>query len=92
MAEVKESGVKEPAVKEKDQIKSQPAVGAGASTNSASTNKKKAPGLTFRRLFTKPGVSPYDGVEWELAPLRSPTPRAASSSSRRTSRSPKIGP
>ena len=66
MAEVKESGVKEPAVKEKDQIKLQPAVGAGASTNSASTNKKKAPGLAFRRLFTKPGVSPYDGVEWEL--------------------------
>ena len=66
MAEVKESGVKEPAVKEKDQIKSQPAVGAGASTNSASTNKKKAPGLAVRRLFTKPGVSPYDGVEWEL--------------------------
>ena len=30
------------------------------------SNKKKAPGLTFRRLFTKPGVSPYDDVEWEL--------------------------
>ena len=29
-------------------------------------NKKKAPGLTFRRLFTKPGVSPYNDVEWEL--------------------------
>ena len=29
-------------------------------------SKKKAPGLTFRRLFTKPGVSPYDEVEWEL--------------------------
>src|SRR5208283_2706855 len=28
--------------------------------------KKKAPGLTFRRLFTKPGVSPYSEVEWEL--------------------------
>jgi ribonucleoside-diphosphate reductase alpha chain len=28
--------------------------------------KKKAPGLSFRRLFTAPGVSPYDGVEWEL--------------------------
>jgi ribonucleoside-diphosphate reductase alpha chain len=26
---------------------------------------KKAPGLTFRRLFTKAGVSPYDEVEWE---------------------------
>jgi len=30
------------------------------------TNKRKAPGLTFRRFFTKPGVSPYDEVEWEL--------------------------
>src|SRR3982074_1116326 len=29
-------------------------------------NKKKAPGLTFRRLFTTPGVSPYDEIEWEL--------------------------
>src|SRR6266576_3532327 len=29
-------------------------------------SKKKAPGLTFRRLFTKPGVSPYDEIEWEL--------------------------
>ncbi len=28
--------------------------------------KKKSPGLAFRRLFTKPGVSPYDEVEWEL--------------------------
>ncbi|MFZ0735040.1 MAG: vitamin B12-dependent ribonucleotide reductase [Candidatus Sulfotelmatobacter sp.] len=28
--------------------------------------KKKAPGLSFRRLFTKPGVSPYDEVEWEF--------------------------
>jgi ribonucleoside-diphosphate reductase alpha chain len=28
--------------------------------------KKKAPGLTFKRLFTKAGVSPYDEVEWEL--------------------------
>jgi ribonucleoside-diphosphate reductase alpha chain len=28
--------------------------------------KKKAAGLSFRRLFTKPGTSPYDEVEWEL--------------------------
>src|SRR3954454_15217678 len=28
--------------------------------------KKKAPGLSFRRLFTKSGVSPYDEVEWDL--------------------------
>jgi len=26
----------------------------------------KAPGLTFERRFTKPGISPYDEVEWEL--------------------------
>jgi ribonucleoside-diphosphate reductase alpha chain len=31
----------------------------------ASSTPKKAQGLTFRRLFTKPGVSPYDEVEWE---------------------------
>ncbi|HET6181897.1 MAG TPA: vitamin B12-dependent ribonucleotide reductase [Candidatus Sulfotelmatobacter sp.] len=30
------------------------------------TQKKKAPGLSFRRLFTKLGVSPYDEVEWDL--------------------------
>src|ERR1017187_8220989 len=41
----------------RDQIKTQSA---------ASTTKKKAQGLTFRRLFTKPGVSPYNEVEWEL--------------------------
>src|ERR1700692_1613616 len=32
----------------------------------ASFTKKTAPGLTFRRFFTKPGVSPYSEVEWEL--------------------------
>jgi len=30
------------------------------------TANKKAPGLSFRRLFTKLGVSPYDELEWEL--------------------------
>jgi ribonucleoside-diphosphate reductase alpha chain len=35
-----------------------------AATTSAAA--KKATGLSFRRLFTKPGVSPYDEVEWEL--------------------------
>jgi ribonucleoside-diphosphate reductase alpha chain len=28
--------------------------------------KKKPSGLSFRRFFTKPGVSPYTEVEWEL--------------------------
>jgi len=32
---------------------------------SKTESKKKAPGLTFRRFFTVPGVSPYDSVEWE---------------------------
>src|SRR5256714_1570359 len=36
------------------------------STTAATPSKKKAAGLTFRRLFTKPGVSPYDEIEWEL--------------------------
>ncbi|HXW93894.1 MAG TPA: vitamin B12-dependent ribonucleotide reductase [Terriglobales bacterium] len=31
----------------------------------AATTSKKAPGLSFRRSFTKPGVSPYDEIEWE---------------------------
>ncbi len=41
----------------RDQVKTQTA---------AVITKKKAPGLTFRRFFTKPGVSPYNEVEWEL--------------------------
>src|SRR6202140_3017206 len=32
----------------------------------AATNKKTAPGLSFRRFFTKTGVSPYDELEWDL--------------------------
>ncbi len=46
-------------VKERDQIQTQTATGNNK-------KKKKAQGLTFRRLFTKPGVSPYNEVEWEL--------------------------
>ena len=41
-----------------------PATSFAASDNAVS--KKNAPGLSFRRLFTKPGVSPYDEVEWDL--------------------------
>jgi ribonucleoside-diphosphate reductase alpha chain len=32
----------------------------------APTSARKTTGLSFRRLFTKPGVSPYDELEWEL--------------------------
>ncbi len=28
--------------------------------------KKQSPGLSFRRFFTKPGISPYNEVEWDL--------------------------
>jgi ribonucleoside-diphosphate reductase alpha chain len=36
-------------------------------TTAAQTQaKKKAPGLSFRRFFTKPDVSAYDEVEWDL--------------------------
>src|SRR5207237_7437693 len=36
-----------------------------ASPTTSSKKAEKAAGLTFRRFFTKPGVSPYDEVEWE---------------------------
>jgi len=39
--------------------------GAQSTTETPSLTKK-ASGLNFRRLFTKPGVSPYDEIEWEL--------------------------
>jgi ribonucleoside-diphosphate reductase alpha chain len=41
-----------------------PVAPANASMNASM--KKKAPGLSFRRLFTKLGVSPYDELEWDL--------------------------
>jgi ribonucleoside-diphosphate reductase alpha chain len=37
-----------------------------ASPVTLNTSKKTATGLSFRRLFTKPGISPYDEVEWDL--------------------------
>jgi len=39
---------------------------AASTDNRSSMDKKKFPGLTFRRFFTRAGVSPYDEVEWEL--------------------------
>jgi len=45
----------------RDQINTQ-----SAASNTAVNKKTKAQGLSFRRLFTKPGVSPYSEVEWEL--------------------------
>jgi ribonucleoside-diphosphate reductase alpha chain len=36
------------------------------STPANASIKKTAHGLSFRRFFTKPGVSPYDELEWDL--------------------------
>ena len=42
---------------------STPTAAPPATTNAPA--KKKGLGLQFRRHFTKPGVSPYDEIEWE---------------------------
>ncbi|MCU1310488.1 MAG: Ribonucleoside-diphosphate reductase [Candidatus Angelobacter sp.] len=43
------------------------AAATSAPTTAPSTSdKKSAPGLTFKRFFTKPTQSAYDQVEWEL--------------------------
>jgi len=41
-------------------------VDATTASPAITLNKKTAPGLSFRRFFTKPGVSPYDELEWDL--------------------------
>src|SRR5438477_795857 len=48
--------------------KTQVATGATAKTVPAASTPatKKAPGIQFRRYFTKPGTSPYDQFQWEL--------------------------
>src|ERR1700736_718582 len=55
MAEVKQQGAPAPETT---------AVPSATPVNAA-TPSKKAPGLSFHRFFTKPGVSPYDEIEWE---------------------------
>ncbi len=37
-----------------------------SSSPDTAASKKRAPGLSFKRFFTKAGVSPYDELEWEL--------------------------
>jgi len=49
-----------------DTTPASPASPVPANVASANVAKKTAPGLAFRRFFTKPGVSPYNEVEWEL--------------------------
>ncbi len=38
---------------------------ATTTTTTPTINKKKSPGLAFRRYFTQSGVSPYETLEWE---------------------------
>ena len=70
---------------------------AEITTNTTTTSaavaatKKKAPGLTFKRFFTRAGVSPYDELEWELRTAQITDAQGGVSSSRRTSRFPKTG-
>src|SRR5271168_4670569 len=40
--------------------------GQTTSTGYPSASASRAPGLAFNRYFTKPGVSPYDEIIWEL--------------------------
>src|SRR5439155_8734666 len=48
--------------------RTQVVTGAAAQTVPAAPtpSTKKAPGLQFRRYFTKPGTSAYDQFQWEL--------------------------
>src|SRR5260370_32746216 len=39
---------------------------APATRTATTQQQKRAPGLKFSRYFTRPGVSPYDEIEWEL--------------------------
>src|SRR5258708_14462453 len=48
------------------EVQTQTTSATATSSPVASTSKSsKTSGLTFRRFFTKAGISPYDEVEWE---------------------------
>src|ERR1700736_7007499 len=52
-------------VREKGAPNAETTAAPSVSPANAATLSKKAPGLSFRRFFTQPGVSPYDEIEWE---------------------------
>src|SRR5215831_11287896 len=39
---------------------------ASSAAITSATFGQKAPGLSFQRFFTKPGISPFDEIVWEL--------------------------
>jgi ribonucleoside-diphosphate reductase alpha chain len=47
-------------------IKAGPQTTPGAASQTAPAFASRTPGLTFDRHFTRPGISPYDEVVWEL--------------------------
>src|SRR5260370_2971072 len=48
-------------------IPNQTGINTGTQTSpSASPRSSSAPGLSFSRHFTRPGISPYDEIVWEL--------------------------
>jgi len=53
-------------MQEKEVRKGGPESGAAISGGGAQGPKAIRKGLTFRRYFTKPGVHPFDEIEWEL--------------------------
>src|SRR5258707_699024 len=51
----------------KGEKKERPELTPAPATRTATTQQqKRAPGLKFSRYYTRPGISPYDEVEWEL--------------------------
>src|SRR5437868_14700502 len=66
MSEVTTKGAPTTAEKTAAHSSATPTNAATPNATSTSNSAKKALGLTFRRFFTKPGVSPYDEIEWEL--------------------------
>src|SRR5579862_3273787 len=47
-------------------IPNQTGISTGSQTSPAQPTTPRAPGLSFSRPFTKPGISPYDEIVWEL--------------------------
>ena len=66
MPEVKTTTVNPPAATAANSVPANNASATNASATNGSATKKSAPGLSFRRFFTKLGVSPYDEVEWDI--------------------------
>src|ERR1700751_2821212 len=48
-----------------EKVKTHKQTATTTATTSTAPTAKKSSGLSFRRFFTKAGVSPYDEVEWE---------------------------